>query len=278
MPVNITDVPTFTDPIVIPADSDPADRTYIVTLAQGLSNRTRYLADSLDGVIVSRGDLYLLSPNEIGWDSTDLFVSGRLVHLASGNADIGTPTASTWYYFYVYSGIAGVAGIESSTTAPSAATGYRTKTGDTTRVYLGCAWADASQRLQAFCSRGGRYVYRRSERAASEADYALTITSGGTWTDLDLSRSVPPHVRHVELAMQLITTDASILEINLRTKGDTAGFVRVVCGRAPTGATAYQEWSRSFVVDSAQKIQFQTPAIGAATDKIATLYVIGFDE
>lgn len=43
MPVNITDVDTFTDPIVAPADSDPADRTYVLTIAQGLANRTRNL-------------------------------------------------------------------------------------------------------------------------------------------------------------------------------------------------------------------------------------------
>lgn len=51
MPVNVADVSTFTDPIVIPADSDPADRTYIITLAQGLANRTRWLADRLGGIL-----------------------------------------------------------------------------------------------------------------------------------------------------------------------------------------------------------------------------------
>jgi hypothetical protein len=45
MPVNITDVDTFTDPIVAPADSDPADRTYVLTIAQGLANRTRSLVN-----------------------------------------------------------------------------------------------------------------------------------------------------------------------------------------------------------------------------------------
>lgn len=49
MPVNITDVSTFTDPIVAPADADPADRTYVVTIAQGLSNRTRKLWDMVGG-------------------------------------------------------------------------------------------------------------------------------------------------------------------------------------------------------------------------------------
>lgn len=49
MPANITDVSTFTDPIVVPADTDPADRAYIVALAQGLANRTRELANRIGG-------------------------------------------------------------------------------------------------------------------------------------------------------------------------------------------------------------------------------------
>lgn len=49
MPVNITDVDTFTDPIVAPADSDPADRTYVLTIAQGVANRTRHLANRIGG-------------------------------------------------------------------------------------------------------------------------------------------------------------------------------------------------------------------------------------
>ena len=48
MSQNITDVDTFTNPIVIPADSDPADLTYIETMAQGLANRTRYLNERLN--------------------------------------------------------------------------------------------------------------------------------------------------------------------------------------------------------------------------------------
>lgn len=47
MPVNVTDVDEFTDPIVGPADSDPADRTYVMTIAQGLANRTRSLLNDI---------------------------------------------------------------------------------------------------------------------------------------------------------------------------------------------------------------------------------------
>lgn len=50
MPVNITDVDTFTDPIVAPADSDPADATYVRTIAQGTANRTRNLKNRLEDI------------------------------------------------------------------------------------------------------------------------------------------------------------------------------------------------------------------------------------
>lgn len=63
MPVNITDVDTFTDPVVAPAGSDPADRTYVVTVAQGLANRTRHLKNRLDG-----------------GDTVDVIVPARALH------------------------------------------------------------------------------------------------------------------------------------------------------------------------------------------------------
>ncbi len=50
MPENLIDVDAFTDPIVVPADSDPADRTYLVTAAQGLANRTRNLKNRIEDV------------------------------------------------------------------------------------------------------------------------------------------------------------------------------------------------------------------------------------
>lgn len=81
MPVNITDDSTFTDPIVAPADSDPADRTYVLTIAQGLANRTRHLFerfDALTGIVVLPGPVnaekYLGLPNAqaiSGWTITN---------------------------------------------------------------------------------------------------------------------------------------------------------------------------------------------------------------
>lgn len=49
MPQNLTDTSTFTSPIVIPADTDAADLVYVESFAQGLANRTRYLANLVGG-------------------------------------------------------------------------------------------------------------------------------------------------------------------------------------------------------------------------------------
>lgn len=48
MPQNITDASTWTTPIVMPADTDPADLAYIETAVQGLANRTTYLKAERD--------------------------------------------------------------------------------------------------------------------------------------------------------------------------------------------------------------------------------------
>lgn len=48
MPQNVTDVSTFTAPIVAVADGDPADGADFLVATQGLSNRTRYHQTCLD--------------------------------------------------------------------------------------------------------------------------------------------------------------------------------------------------------------------------------------
>lgn len=48
MPINITDVSTFTDPITAPAGADPANAASVVEPIQKLSNRTRFLRNKYD--------------------------------------------------------------------------------------------------------------------------------------------------------------------------------------------------------------------------------------
>lgn len=48
MPKNLVDVSSFTDPIVVPVDADPANAASVEVGFQGLANRTRHLANRFD--------------------------------------------------------------------------------------------------------------------------------------------------------------------------------------------------------------------------------------
>jgi hypothetical protein len=50
MPVNITDSPTFTDPVTAPDDGDDANGATFQASPQALSNRTRYLKNRVDAL------------------------------------------------------------------------------------------------------------------------------------------------------------------------------------------------------------------------------------
>ena len=91
MPVNITDVDQFTDPIVGPADSDPADRTYVMTIAQGLANRTRYIHNrgGYGGLSSGGGDVSppVGSFTPVTWWDSALPVDGQGLVQANLGAD-----------------------------------------------------------------------------------------------------------------------------------------------------------------------------------------------
>lgn len=125
------------------------------------------------------------------------WVSGTSVTVSSGTAYIPslgaylqssspialtglTLTASTWYHLYLYSN-AGTPAVEASTTAP--ATAYfgtaRSKTGDTTRRYLGSVKTDSSSHVLSFYHEAstGSIHYRVDLNNA-----ALFLVNNGTAT------------------------------------------------------------------------------------------------
>lgn len=73
MPQNITDVDTFTDPIVEPAGSDSANRASIHTALQGLANRTRHLANRIGigtgkTVVIPAANFVLFNASTQTWE------------------------------------------------------------------------------------------------------------------------------------------------------------------------------------------------------------------
>lgn len=66
MPNNLTDVNAFTSPIVVPAGSDDAGLTYLLTAFQALANRTEYLRQRV-AVVTER--TFVVSPHRAQFDS-----------------------------------------------------------------------------------------------------------------------------------------------------------------------------------------------------------------
>ena len=71
MPTAITDVSTFTDPIMVPASTDPASKDSIVTLGQGLANRTRMLFNAIGGAVGDK--TIILGPSCMRTKGSQLF-------------------------------------------------------------------------------------------------------------------------------------------------------------------------------------------------------------
>lgn len=98
MPVNITDVPIFTDPITAPAGADVADAASVVSPIQKLANRTRYLFNRIDGYggLIRTSDVLsnlVVDTTPVKLDKFDALLVGDGVHvdalLASHQLEIG---------------------------------------------------------------------------------------------------------------------------------------------------------------------------------------------
>lgn len=279
---NVTDVDAWTAPVVVPADTDPADATYVRTAAQGLANRTRYTLARMSGQILGKPTLYCTASGgtTFGWDALPQIalpdaVSGHVVcaALAAGTLSVGTLTASTWRYVYATYD-AGVT-IEVSTTAPEV--GLVFKTGDATRRYLGCFVSDSSSKIVPFRSVGGRCVYRRSAIATFPGRFAKTTSVA--WSDQVLGAVVPPHALLADLLLETSSVNAAYFDLEVRTKGDTANSTALHANVASGANPGFNSTSVALECDSSSTIQFQTNGgTGLAAGDGAVITVLGFQE
>ncbi|ALN79515.1 hypothetical protein [Lysobacter antibioticus] len=107
--------------------------------------------------------LLYVSANAVTADSGSAYIQGlaRRVDVSTAIAKSSLSlSASTWYHVYLFES-AGVADIEIVTTAPAAAYNgtARSKTGDTSRRYLGSVRTDGSGNILAFTHYGNRIAY-----------------------------------------------------------------------------------------------------------------------
>lgn len=129
---------------------------------------------------------------------------GRVVAVPSSIAKTGLSLAAdTWFHVYLYLN-AGTPDVEIVSTAP--ATSYsgsaRSKTGDTSRRYLGSVRTNGSGSIRRFSMDGTAIRWEEDVRAAP-----FRVLAGGTastWTSVSLSAVLPVTARGVSAFIQLI--------------------------------------------------------------------------
>jgi len=152
------------------------------------------------------------------WNSaTSISVTNGACYIQGSSAVISFPstltlssltlTAATLYHVYAYLN-AGVPAIEIVTTAPAAAYSgtARSKTGDTSRRYLGSLYAAATNAVTQFIQNGLKISYYANNTGAAP----WRFLSGGTATTgtvVSVSSVCPVTARHV--IMRVINTDTT---------------------------------------------------------------------
>jgi len=171
----------------------------LATVLAGLSTATRAVITAADTVLSALGKLQAqitgnaaipagyIDGLKMAWNSaTSISVTGGACYIQASSAIVSFPstltlsslslTASTWYHLYGYLN-AGTPAIELVTTAPAAPYSgtARSKTGDTSRRYLGSMATDASANIIQF-------VHKRDDVYYQNVGANFRVLSGGTAT------------------------------------------------------------------------------------------------
>lgn len=148
--------------------------------------------NSNTSISVSSGSAYIPSLSQVT-------VSNSLITKAGLSL-----AANTWYHVYLFMS-GGTADVEIVTTAPSApyAGKARTKTGDTSRRYIGSVRTDASAAIRNFLHATGDKVYWRVN--ASTMSRVLTNGNASVATDIALISVAP--ITTVAVTARFINND-----------------------------------------------------------------------
>ncbi len=160
--------------------------------------RRMRLSVALDGLTVTLGQGICGLPN-----------NHRIISDGSSSVTLSSPSASTWYYAYAYEMSPGIAGLELSTTGPSApypsSSGTaRTKAGDDTRRYLGSVYVQASGLIRPFRhlnagDLGNLILFSAATVAGSVPVTLLSAFVASSATLMSLSQIIPPTATHARL-------------------------------------------------------------------------------
>lgn len=233
------------------AEYEPADRIPAAYL-----NLPKGYIDGLKMEWVS-GTSYRLTSGSCYIPSLDQIVEFPSAITKSGL----TLTASTWYHLYAFVN-AGVLDVEAVTTVPDSPYSgtARTKTGDTSRRYIGSFKTDSSGAIIGFDSLSGGLLLYRIPSASFGNFQILAGGASTTPVDLDCSGYIPVTSRAGYFQLQI---NAGTLT-NLMPSGVTASPIADLVVTRGASIGIYMGLCR---IGNAQKVAYQ------ANDASSTTYV-----
>lgn len=245
----------------------------LATILTGLSTTTNAAITAADTMLSALGKLQAqitgnaaipagyIDGLKMVWNSaTSLSVTSGAAYIPSLGYVLPSPsaltlsgltlTASTWYHIYLYLN-SGTPAIECVTTAPAAPYNgtARTKTGDTSRRYIGSVLTDASGNIVNFKH------YRDVIRYLSGSFIVVGSGTATSPTTVSCSSFVPP--TGVSFYFRAIADSSASLAL------ETSSAPGVVLLQVSAGTNAYVE----FPLDASQAFQYfnQSTPVGGAT-------------
>ena len=183
----------------------------------------------------------------------------------------GNLANSTWYYVYAYDN-AGSLDFEISITAPNA--NLCIKSGDSTRIYLGCFRTLSTGAPIPMRMKRGRYLYNFSGSAVADAR-ALNAGTATSNTAIDLAAWVPLHSQVATIRASVVsTTGAAANYAYIRTEGESGADEVDVYVPAVSAASA--TLVMDVITDGDQDIAYRVSSFTSAPT--LTVWVLGFYE
>lgn len=186
----------------------------VLSAASAAAARTTLGVQNVSPGFIEGLNLQWAGANAVTVNSGAAYLNGAMVQVPSAIATTGmTLTAATWYHCYLYLN-AGAPAVEFVTTAPSAKVfgTARTKTGDTTRRYLGSIRSGAANTVLRFVHSGGRMNYLSDTSVSPFA--LLTLAQAIVSTLVDTTNVAPLTATHLSVVFTTSGSGSGVLCVN----------------------------------------------------------------
>lgn len=286
MSTTITEVAEFTETVTVPQDGDARTAASVVTGFQGVADRTRALRGATQGQFVWSGDFSVAAGGSLTSfscrvgaigklfvaDSLGVYRTGSAIESSVTQAKIeggGGTLGAVARYWYVYAFLTTLGAVDYAISLTGPSSDKRFKSGDATRVYVGCFRTLSTGAPLPAHKVGGCYLYRASALGSNELR-AINVSAATGATNQSLAALVPPHARMAKLTLAA-TGDSNEAALSIYYPGDTAAASARLYAATGFSASAQVD----VATDDSQTVDYAVTGSGSPA---ATVHVAGFYE